>query len=147
MPLSDDTVLRFSVGGVPRFSARGAVQTLTPIQASGTVRRTVNGELKSLSNDRFQKFSSSITVQDERAPPALDGIWPGMTIVVDCISELGYETGKAGAPHKTVVAGSPRTEQGFTFYRPKLTMKVISYSQTKDEWGAVNGWSMELEEV
>lgn len=142
--MTDSTLLVISVFGVPPYSARGLTQTLEPIDAATSMRRTINGVLRDLSQTQFQKFKSTITCNDQDAP-ALEGIWPGMEVVVDCVSELCYPT-DSRTPERTVVSGSSRTQGSFTFYRPQLTMKVVKYQTNTDEWGAAVGWSLELEE-
>ena len=131
--------------GVPPWSARGASQTLEPIQASQQLRRTVNGELIDISRPEFRKYRSRISCADQQ-PPAVDGVWPGQVVTVGCISELSYLTA-GGAPSRMPVAGSSRTEGAYTFYRPSLTMRVVSFSQDTDEYAAEVSWSLELEEV
>ena len=139
-----DTLLVLSGIGVPAYSARGLTQTLQPIEAAGSQRRTVNGTLVDLSLSQFRKYRSTIRCSDMEAP-ALDGIWPGATVTVQCVVELCFPAG--GTPERIAVTGSVRTEGGFTFYRPRLVMQVIGHSIEKNEWGAVTGWTLELEEV
>lgn len=127
------------------YALRGATQTLSPIDQSSQLRRTVNGTLIDLSDPMFRKYRSTISGADQ-LPPAFDGIWPGQQVTVKCISELSYKT-SGGSPAKAVVSGSSRTEGSFTFYRPQLTMKVLSFNQDTDEYGATVSWSIELEEV
>ena len=79
-------------------------------------------------------------------PPAVDGVWPGQVLMVGCISELSYRTAGSN-PSRNMVAGSSRTEGHYTFYRPSLTMRVVSFSQDTDEYGAEVSWSLQLEEV
>jgi hypothetical protein len=67
-------------------------------------------------------------------------------VTVGCISELSYLTA-GGSPARTPVTGSSRTEGAYTFYRPSLTMRVVTFSQDTDEYGAETSWSLELEEV
>lgn len=131
--------------GVTPYSARGLTQTLEPIEAAASMRRTINGALKDIANPNFRKYKSTISCNDQQAP-AFEGYWPGMTVDVDCVCELSYLTMTA-APSRPVVTGSSREEGDFTFYRPKLTMKIVSIQLNTDEWNAQNGWSMELEEV
>lgn len=142
---TDSTVLRLSGVGVPEFSARGLSQTLEPIDAAGMLRRTINGGLVDLSVANFRKYRSTITGNDQLSP-GLNGIWPGMTVTVDCIAELAYLT-SGGTAAKTVVSGSSRVEGAWTYYRPQLTMLVTGFSIDHDEWGAACGWSLALEEV
>jgi hypothetical protein len=138
-------VLTLSGIGVPPYSARGASQTLEPIQASQQLRRTVNGELIDISRPEFRKYRSTISCAEQQ-PPAVDGVWPGQVVTVGCISELSYLTA-GGSPARTPVTGSSRTEGAYTFYRPSLTMRVVTFSQDTDEYGAETSWSLELEEV
>lgn len=139
-----DTILVLSGIGVPSYSARGLTQTLTPIDQAIQLKRTVNGSLHDRSLSQFQKYQSTITCADQRSP-AIDGIWPGDLVTVDCIQELSYPTG--GTAQRTVVPGSNYDEGGFTFYRPRLDMMVTGYSESTDEYGAVISWSLSLEEV
>ena len=138
-------VLTLSGIGVPPYSARGASQTLEPIGSSQQLRRTINGELIDISRAEFRKYRSTISCVDQQ-PPAIDGVWPGRVLTVGCISELSYLTA-GGAPSRNIVAGSSRTEGDYTFYRPSLTMRVVSFSQDTDEYGAEVSWSLQLEEV
>jgi hypothetical protein len=138
-------VLTLSGLGVPPYSARGANQTLEPIEAARQLRRTINGELIDLSRPEFRKYRSTISCADQQ-PPAVDGVWPGRVVTVDCISVLSYRT-SGGTPARAVVPGSLYTEGDYTFYRPQLTMRVVSFSQDTDEYGAAVSWSLELEEV
>lgn len=141
----DNTLLVLSGAGVPPYSARGLQQTLQPIAAATQMRRTVNGALVDISAAQFRKYSSSITCSDQQAP-ALEGIWPGEELVVDCVAELAYPI-MTGSPDREVVPGSSRDEDGFTFYRPRLTMLVVGFTEAKDEYGAVTSWQLDLEEV
>lgn len=126
------------------YASRGIRQSLNVIAAAKAYRRTINGTLIDYSQLQFRKYSSNVSCSDQ-VPPALDGIYPGATIVVKCASELSYVTG--GAADRDVVAGSSRTEGAFTYYRPELTMLVTDFSYQFDEWGATVGWSMDLEEI
>ena len=138
-------VLTLSGIGVPPYAARGASQTLEPIQAAQQLRRTVNGALIDLSRPEFRKYRSTISCADQQ-PPAIDGVWPGQVLTVGCIAELSYKT-SGGTPARSIVPGSPRNEGDYTLYRPSLTMRVVSFSQDTDEYGATVSWSLELEEV
>jgi len=138
-------VLTLSGIGVPPYSTRGASQTLEPIEAARQLRRTINGALIDVSRPEFRKYRSTISCADQQ-PPAIDGVWPGQILSVGCISELSYRT-SGGAPARSVVPGSSRTEGDYTLYRPSLTMRVVSFSQDTDEYGATVSWSLELEEV
>ncbi len=142
--MSDDTVLVLAGIGIPDYSARGLTQTLEPIEASANLRRTVNGALADFSYAPFHKYKSTISCQDQE-PPAIDGVWPGRLVTVDCVAELSYPA--AGTPTRPVVSGSTRTDGAFTFYRPQLDMLVTGFSFSRDEYGATTHWQMDLEEV
>lgn len=142
--MADETLLVISGHGVSPFSARGLSQTLEPIQGAGNLRRTINGALVDLSEFQFQKYHSTITCTDQNAP-ALDGVWPGDQLTIDCVAELSYKTA-GGTPQRTVVPGSSRVEGAYTIYRPRLVVRVVSYSETQDEYGASVSWSLEVEE-
>jgi hypothetical protein len=141
LPPGNQTLLVLSVMGVPLYSARGLSQTLEPIDASKNLRRSINGILTDVAHTQFRKYQSKITCTDTRVPAA-DGIWPGMTIVVDCVAYLSYPTG--GTPQRTVVDSFD--EGGYTFYRPRLTMMVTAITAQVDEWAATVPWEIDLEE-
>ncbi len=146
--MAHDTTLLEITGSnidVTPFSARGLSQQLSPLEQMSNQRRTINGTLIDLAASQFQKYISSISGNDQQSP-AFDGNWPGKIVTVDCIVELAYPT-SGGSPAKPVVPGSSRVEGDFTFYRPRLTMIIASYQTTLDEWGAIVGWQLDLEEV
>jgi hypothetical protein len=146
LPPGSTTLLVLSTPmGVPLFSARGLKQSLTVIRQAQQLRRTINGELVDLSLSQFRKYASTISCTDQRAP-AIDGIWPGQILTVSCVAELSYLTA-GGSPARTVVSGSSYTEGDFTFYRPQLTMRVVTPQTEMDEWKASVGWSLQLEEI
>ena len=141
---ADPTLLRLSSVGIPPYSARGLTQTFKPISQSAQLKRDVNGNLKDISFDGFKKYSSSISGGDQQ-PPNFDGKWPGLVVVVDCLFEFSYTT-IGGAAARPVVSGSPRVEGLFTLYRPQLTMRIMDFNVSTDEWGAQVSWSLDLEE-
>lgn len=138
-----DTLLVIT-GLITPFSARGLRQSLQPISQAGSLRRTVNGLLVDLSVSALRKYASTISCNDQRVP-ALNGVWPGLEVTVDCVAELAYLT-SGGSAERTVVPGSSRVEGSYTFYRPRLTMRVVSYQTNTDEYGADIGWTLDLEE-
>ena len=95
--------------------------------------------------DQFRKYRSIITCTDFQAP-AFDGARQGMIVQVDCAKELAYLTA-TGSPTRSVVPGSSRTEGSLTYYRPSLTMMVISFQRSFAEWESSYQWSLELQEV
>lgn len=139
------TDLSITTMGVAPYSARGLRQTLTPLDQASQNKRTINGNLKDLSFDGFHKYKSSISGADQE-PPAVDGIWPGLQVTVNCIYELSYLT-SGGSPNRTVVSGSSRVSGAFTLYRPQLVMRIMNFTCDRDEYGAAVSWSMDLEEV
>lgn len=139
-----DTLLAITGMGLPPWSSRGCEQTLEPIDQSKQIKRTINGVAHDLSLPQFRKYRSSVTCNDINSP-AFDANWPGKELTVDCIPELSYLTA-GGAPAKTVVAGSSRTDGDYTFYRPQLIMRMLSWDIRRDEWGHETGWQIELEE-
>ena len=143
--MPDTTLLTISGEGIPPYAARGLTQSLEPIVSAADARRTVNGELLDVSAPELRKFQSIISCTDHQAP-ALNGVWPGATVTVDCVAELAYKT-SGGSPDRTAVTGSERIKGDYTFYRPRLTMMVMGYSTTKDEYNATTGWTLALEEV
>jgi hypothetical protein len=139
------TLLEISGIDLPHYATRGLTQTLEPIDQAKQTRRTVNGSLKDISAPQFQKYKSTITCTDQQNP-GLDGVWPGLQVTVDCVAELSYKT-SGGSPDRPVVTDSSRTDGDWTFYRPRLTMRVTSYSTQTDEYGASVGWQLDLEEI
>jgi hypothetical protein len=143
--MASGTLLEISGPGIADYSARGATQTLDPIDASSRMARTVNGALIDLSPMQMRKYKSRISCADVESP-ALGDIWPGMVLTVDCVAELGYLTA-GGAPGRSVVTGSSRVSGAWTYYRPQLSMRVVNYAVSRDEYGAMTDWSLDLEEV
>lgn len=139
-----DTLLVLSGMGVPRYSARGVTQTLEPIEQAAHLERSINGQMIDFSYEPFRKYKTQITGSDQR-PPACSGLWPGKLITVDCVVELSAV--ESLPPERTPVEDSVYTEEGFTFYRPRLTMIVMSFSVDADEWSAGIGWNLVAEEV
>ncbi len=144
--MAGETLLVISGDGLPPYAVRGITQTLEPIQAAANIRRTVNGTAVNLSASQFQKYRSTISCTDFQ-PPAFDNVWPGDVLTIDCVKELAYLDGSPSGPQRDVVPGSERTESGYVFYRPRLTMMMISKSEEADEYSAENPWSAEFEEV
>lgn len=144
-PSNAFTDFRMSAIGVPPYSARGLTQTVQPAAQAAQLRRTVNGSLKDVSFDGFRKYVTTVS-GDDQEPPAIDGVWPGLEVVVDCVFELSYRT-SGHTPQRTVVEGSSRVSGQYTIYRPRLAMRVVGFNVNKDEYGAQVNWSMELEEI
>jgi len=79
--------------------------------------------------------------------PAIDGIWPGQAILVNCVCELAYRDGEA--PGRTVVPGTtPReTPDGFVYYFPQIAFMVVDYSTSFDEYAHDLQWQLSLREI
>jgi hypothetical protein len=146
LPSGADTLLVISGLGNFQYQARGLTQKLQLIPQATDLERSINGKLVDVSNPVFRKFMSTITCTDVDAPP-LDGLWPGMTVTVQCAAGLSYLTGNPGSPSRPEVSGSSYVQGSFTFYRPVLEMLVKSFSENWDEWKGDMGWALELEEV
>lgn len=145
LPDGETTLLLLDGMGVPLYSARGLTQTLEPIGQAGQFARDINGTLVFVGGEQFRKYRSVITGTDQQAP-ALDGVWPGMTITVHCVAELAYDPNTAG-PQREAVPGSEREEDDFNFYRPVLEMMVINFQEAAAEYEAQTAWTLELEEI
>lgn len=146
LPSGADTLLTISGFGNMLYQARGLTQTLEVIQEASDLDRSVNGTLVDLSNPVFRKYRSKITCTDVDAPP-LDNVWPGMIVEVQCAVSLCYPTGNPGSPARNEVSGASYTQGSFTFYRPVLKMRVMTLSQSFEEWKADLAWVLQLEEV
>lgn len=146
LPPNADTLLSISGFGTLLYQARGLTQTLELIPEATDLERSVNGTLVDMSNPIFRKYKSKISATDVDAPP-LDNVWPGMIVDVDCAVSLCYPTGNPGSPARQEVSGSSWTQGQFTFYRPVLTMRIVSLSENFEEWKADNAWVLQLEEV
>ncbi len=141
-----DTLLTLIGMGVPLYSGRVAHFQLLPIEAAKRNRRDMNGVLVDTSLEQFHKYRAHVRFSDTWAP-ALDGIWIGRQLIVGWPGEIGFITSSAG-PARSVVAGSERfTDDGFTYYRPVLTMLVADFDTDHDEWGASYVSSLEMEEI
>ena len=142
-PLSGATALILTP-----YAARGLTQTLTLVGAGGSqsfwIRRDVNGFMRNVADDRFRKYKSVVSCRDGETP-CLDGAFAGEVVEVSCVQELSFPVG--ATPTRSAVPGSVRTYNGITYYRPLLTMMVADISNSFQEWQAINGWSITLEEV
>jgi len=143
--------IRFDVSsaepGVNPFSARGLRGTLTPIalaQGDDKMARTVNGSLVDISAPQMRKYRLEVN-GDDQAPAALDGLWVGMQVTVDCMVELAHRTGTVAS--RPAVAGSTRVEGDYTYYQPQLIMRVVEWSTERQEWAAAVSWTLALEEI
>jgi hypothetical protein len=145
MALSDSTLLVITGLNIPTYAARGLTQTLDLITEGSHLERSVNGTMVDFSNPSFRKYKSKITCTDQETP-AIDGIYRGALVTVQCVQELAYPVG--GAATRTVVAGSLRLSSDGTqyFYQPSLEMIVMDFHVSSDEYKAEVAWSLDLEE-
>jgi hypothetical protein len=144
-----------SINGIdlPPFSARGITQSLEPIEQATYMERTIDGELDDLSLPQFRKYRSTIRGVTPHTP-ALDGVWPGQEVVVDCIKELSYRVPEGEDAEETLGDNAERTPvpdsirilAGFVRYRPRLTMLLRSIRTEREEWGGPESWTLDFEE-
>lgn len=152
-PANFSTVFDIVVAGgsaphVNPYSARGLRGTLSPIalaRGDDKLARTVNGTLVDISAHQMRKYRLEASGED-MAAPALDGLWLGMAVTVNCHVELAYLTA-GGAPSRTPVAGSAWVDGAYTYYCPSFSMLVADLQIERQEWAAVVSWSLALEEV
>lgn len=117
---------------------------LSAISQQARLVRSVNGEMRDLSNGRFKQYRYTLSCTDNRLPP-LFGLWAGQRVIVeahDFVSERG------SVPSREAVAGTVTEQGGFVSYRPRLKMIVVSAPDlSKTEFrGRSAGWSVVLEE-
>lgn len=143
-----ETLLTISGVDFPPWSAFGIEQSLTPLSQQVQAVRTVNGNLINVADDQFNgKYVSEISCGDRTRVPALDGVYLGQIVTVDCVAELAYRDESDAVPAKDVVPGSSRTEGDYVFYRPRLEMMIIDHQTSFNEAGVEVGWSLTLEEI
>lgn len=165
-----ETVLKIDNISFPIGSARGITQTITPVD-NGELRRTVNGELVDITRAENRKYESTINCAD-MGIPTLGDIWRGKVISVECISNIRQSVSPASATaalHRPHVSDSVfgYTQEGekvtpqsvslgvATFqknivrvdFRPKLSMMVMDWSSSDDEYEASSSWTLSLSEV
>jgi hypothetical protein len=146
LPATDDTLITITGFGDFKYQARSATQTLEIIGGATQLERTINGELIDLSAPQFRKYITKIGVSAEINPTPMDGMWPGMEVVVQCAVQLAKVTTSPDTLGRNAVSGSIWYANGYTFYRPELTMLIKTLETHFDEWKNVVGWSIELEE-
>jgi hypothetical protein len=139
--IAERTLLIMTPIGVPLYSARGLTQTLTPCpEAKPTPMRTINGEARFVGGSQMRKYDSVITCTDQEAPP-FSGLWPGDTVVVQCVCTLSYHT-DTGSPERTVVRSY--TVGAFTIYYPEITFMVVDFNDSYQEYQHEHGWQLTL---
>jgi hypothetical protein len=151
-PIPTALDIRFSLAAPPPsvdpFSARAMRGTLSPIdlaKGNDKLARTVNGTLIDISAPQMRKYRLQVNGQDHNAP-ALDGLWVGISVVVNSHVEIGYLT-SVGAPARMPVPGSTRTDGDFTYYCPQFEMRIVELQIERAEWEASVTWSLVMEEI
>lgn len=146
--MSDESLLSFVELPIPPYSLRGISQTLTPIGQASNLRRTINGTLLDKASPDFQKYISSIRCTDQQSP-GLDGVWPGRLLTMHAAIELAFEgsTDQTDSFARPPVPNSIREESGFTFYRPILIVRIVSYDTEFAEYEGQLAWELQVEEV
>lgn len=169
-----ETVLTFSIGGLPPFSARGCVQTLKPVQL-GKMVRTINGTLLHL-GPKALKYKSVIEAKD-KSVLAVDRFSPGAQVRVGCIQRLWekmegrdhHQLSRVDVPGSVCVLDNeqkliPFSQSGthitlarnqelsedkeyFVTYRPYLDMRITDFSLKTKEWSMETEWMLHLDEI
>lgn len=168
-----ETELILSVGGFPPLSARGCEQTLKPIHQK-IFKRTFNGDLVSIGAP-ILKYESTISCHDKTAV-ATEGMCPGIRMDVGCIQRLWQKVDPSSCEKDVLLERKPVEnsisvvdERGqnmmfsvvsertirlpasdatyFITYRPWLSMRLVDFQLTTNEWGMTAGWCLMLEEV
>ncbi len=157
-----ETVLTLSVGGFPPLCARGCTQEFSIVSVNAFAR-TVNGTLVTLGKAP-SKYKTVITCSDQEVL-ATGGLVRGQCVEVACLQKLSHVVaGSEIELDRDPVAGSivfkgqvmtargrcvtfEKHEEGFIFYRPRLTMRVVGFWCETKEWEAASSWRLEMEEV
>lgn len=161
-----ESELKLSRGGLPPLSARGCVQSLTPISL-GSFHRTINGTLLYNTPNGSKKYRSKIICHD-KSVLASEGLWIGEDVEVACIQRLVQKfSGESAELERPAVTGSIKIQaatkpdyklvdnkiifarpcEGFISYRPILRMQVTNIQLQTSEWELKAQWQLDLEEV
>lgn len=166
------TELKITGIGFTPQSIRGAQQQLFPVQGA-CPRRTVSGDLISLTSPFHQKYRTLISCEDTLTP-SVDRLWPGQRVNVSCIIRLWQSFEAKEVPlllGRKPVSGSlvafdknespvsilnqrglevsldHEGREGFVSYRPELEMRVVTFFTNTKEWEMKSYWELLLEEV
>lgn len=166
---STETIVDFSNIIFPASSGRGITESLSLLD-NGVLRRTVNGTLTDTTRIENRKFVSQIKCSDLKTPTLAD-IWKGQQLVgtttqpfrqfVNNLSVVtlfrtpltgsvsGYNSSDVKQVLNSVVGNVATfaTPVAYVKFNPVLTMLVTSIVYTNDEYSAVEGWEVDLEEV
>jgi hypothetical protein len=134
------------------YSARGVTQktVVTASSQGGTqgagelLVRDIQGALHDWTYQQFRKYEMEFSCSDTEQP-ALDGAWIGAAVEVAAVEEWSYPVG--GVAERPAVPGSEYTSDGFTYYRPLLTMMVADITTSRREYPAVSSWTIKLREI
>ena len=124
--MTSSTVLSISGISISDYSTRGLTQTLQPIQQAAVIRRTVNGTARNVAGTQFHKYTTKISCHDQEGP-GFTGTWPGATITITCLPDLGGGSDQV----------SPLV----------LTCMVETWDVSKDEAGNIVGWDLSATEI
>lgn len=171
-----ESELILNQGGFPPLSARGCIQHLRPVE-TGLMRRTINGALIYAGTPFAHKYRSTIYCEDKASlvleglwrgsevrVGCIQQLW-AQTTTREVLLERDPRDGSVVAmtsareeveiqsvkDRKVIIADYGSKDKGlgeiFITYRPWLSMRIITFSLTTDEWGLKAGWRLELEEI
>lgn len=130
-----DTLLVLTGIGVPRFAARGLTESLAPIDL-GELRRDINGVLRDLTEPSLdRRYGLTISGGDVR-PMALDGVWRGKELTVDCVTELGKAGTFAAGTATVALDRVPVPGSGFAQLGDVFTSDVVFSEASDNTWTA-----------
>lgn len=134
-----ETVLTLSGIGIVPLSGRGITERLAPLE-NGTLRRTVNGTLVDTTLTSHRKYGVTLSGSDVQ-PAALDGVWRGQAVTVQCISELSKAvTLTAGAAANVALDRKPVTGSGRALFQLSETEVIptsnVSFTEVTGGWEA-----------
>jgi hypothetical protein len=131
--------------GIPPHSTDEIEVEFGPIPQATYQRRDLNGRKHNLAASSLKLYRLGLSGRSV-APPAFAGLWPGDILTVHVPRELCRETTSDGFD-RAAVPGSEYSEDGFSFYRPLLTMMVEEWSESLVERTVEEGWELVLEEL
>ena len=131
--------------GIPPYSTDEIEIEFGPIPAATYQRRDLNHKLHNLASNKARLYRLVISGRSV-APPAFASLWPGDILTVHVPKEVCRET-TSDDLNRSAVSGSQYTEDGFTFYRPLLTMMVEECPQSFIERTVEENWILSLNEL
>lgn len=168
------TLIKLDLNALPTEASSNCTQELTPINA-GELNRTINGELIYIGEENIAKFRSTIRGQDT-LPIALDNLWRGKIIEVQCLQPLAQSVSTATSTvilarraaissvcawsnnikipiinqqdNKVTFALPSQVSSFIVTYRPIMQMMIVDFGYVSHEWDMKqNSWYLDLEEV